>query len=385
MTSEVAEIVELSAQIASSRHVGRSNRLLTRRDRLFAAIDRHPDRLILLRALLDSPQREVRMAAAWRCGRGGALLEEAERAVTELAKKEGETGSQARNWLDARARMTAGKETSKIHKALPYDPAPPGCSHEMATALIARSLSRDRGAALNQLLARAIRLWPRAHAGDPRASRLGGLPMLPPGHAWPDFDGEPLLFLGQIDFAELCAAIGATPFPERGLLQFYGDHDEVMGCGPVGASAVFYFPDASVLQSTSMPIEDFFVLPRCDLDFFETIELPDPRDYRIAELNFASDEKKAYRDVRRALTALASHGEMYDRGSKLLGWPDLIQREVGEDSGVPGEQLLIQMGWWHDGAEHQCWGPGGLVYFILNQDAIAEARFDEAMMEMQCT
>ena len=42
------------------------------------------------------------------------------------------------------------------------------------------------------------------------ASRMGGLPDLPPGLAWPDFEGRPLEFLVQINFAETAAAASAT-------------------------------------------------------------------------------------------------------------------------------------------------------------------------------
>ncbi|HLH51137.1 MAG TPA: YwqG family protein [Roseiarcus sp.] len=289
------------------------------------------------------------------------------------------------DWLKARARIAVDQAEIPIRKLPGYDPAPPGTSYEEAADLIMRFLSNDRGQALIPLLKRAVRLWPCAHSGDPFVSCLGGLPVLPAGYAWPDFDGEPLLFLGQINFAELFAAIGNTPFPKRGLIQFYGDHDEVMGCGPVGFSAVFYFPDADALQPASAPIDDFLQLPRCGLNFFETIELPDPKSHRIAKLSFATDEAEAYRHLWLRLAMSASHGRTYDRESKLLGWPNLIQRDVGEDFGRCGQQLLVQMGWWHDGVEHHCWGPGGLVYFILNEEAIAEARFEEAVMEMQCT
>jgi hypothetical protein len=64
---ELAEIATLTAQIAATDHIGRRNRLLTQRNRLFDAIDAHPERLALLQALLKHSQPSVRMAAAWHC------------------------------------------------------------------------------------------------------------------------------------------------------------------------------------------------------------------------------------------------------------------------------------------------------------------------------
>jgi len=96
----IAEIASLNAQIAATDHVGRRNRLFKQRDRLFDAIDAHPERLALLRALLEQPQPSVRMAAAWRCAQRRVLLEEAKRAATELAERPKEIGQEARAWLD---------------------------------------------------------------------------------------------------------------------------------------------------------------------------------------------------------------------------------------------------------------------------------------------
>jgi len=388
MSGELDEIASLTAEIETTHHVGRRNRLMTRQGHVFDAIDADPERLALLRALLAHPEPAVRMAAAWRCGWRRILPEEAERTATELAERPGAVGRQARDWLDSRARMATYRWEAPPPKTLSYDPMPAGCSLEAATELIARSVSKQRARTLLPLLRRTIRIWPRARGDDPRASCFGGLPVLPPGHVWPSFEDEPLLFLGQINCSEVHAAIGPNPLPERGLLQFYGDHDEVTGSGPMGSGAVLCFPDPGALRPTPAPIRDFLELPRCGLDFYETVELPDPLSDVIAGLRLAPDEPKNYGDLRDKLMALSGNGGLWDRvPSKLLGWPDLIQRDLGADCGEPdaGRSLLLQIGWHHDGARWQDWGPGGLVYFILGRRAIEDARFDLAAMEMQCS
>jgi uncharacterized protein YwqG len=362
MTGEVEAIAEVTRQIAATDHIGRSNRLLAMRDRLFDAIDSHPDWLALRQAVLEHPQMAVRRAAAGRWPWPEATM------------------------LEIRARKAAGRRAAQeAPRTLNYEPRPRGCSLAEAEALIEQSLSKERADALLPLLLPAIRLWPCAHRGDSYASCFGGSPVLPRGHAWPCYEDEPLLFLGQINCADIHAAIGANPFPTHGLIQFYGDHDEVIGCGPAGSSSVVYFADIGPLQPAPAPIEDFFELPRCGLEFFRTAELPHPRSHAIARLGYSSEEQKGYNDLSRKLTTLGCSVKTYDRSSKLLGWPDLIQRDIGEDSGCVGEPLLIQFGWYHDGAEYQNWGPGGLVYFILSEKEIVEARFDRATMEMQCT
>lgn len=308
--------------------------------------------------------------------------------VTELAERLDEIGREARSWLESRTRMASEyRHEQPPPRVLNYYPMPEGRSRAAATELIKRSVSKERAQTLLPLLRRAIRLWPRTRADDPLASCFGGLPVLPPGYAWPSFEDEPLLFLGQINCAELHAAVGANPFPQRGLLQFYGDHDEVNGCGPTGDSAVLYFADAGALQPAAAPIQDFIELGRCGLGFYETVELPDPLSDVIAGLRLSPTEREDYRNLRGELMAPGAPGQMKEPPSKLLGWPDLIQCDLGEFSNQPrpGEALLLQIGWYHDGAEWQYWGPGGQVYFILNDEAIANARFDLAEMEMQCT
>ncbi len=388
MTVELAEIAALTAKMEATDHIGRHNRLFTRRSRLFDAIDADPERLALLRTLLEYPQSSVRMVAAWRCGWRQVLLDEAERVVTELAEQRDEIGREAQSWLESRTRMASEyRREQPPPRTLSYDSMPAGCSRAAATELISGSVPEERARTFLPLLRRAIRIWPRAHADDPGASCFGGLPMLPEGCAWPSCEDEPSLFLGQINCAELHAAVGANPFPKRGLLQFYGDHDEVNGCGPGGLSAVLYFPDLGALHPAPAPIVDFVELPGCGVEFYETVELPDPLSDLIARLQLSPGEKKAYADLRGKLAALGGDaGQWPDRPSKLLGWPDLIQRDLGEDFGEigAGEALFLQIGSYHDGAEWQDWGPGGLVYFILSETAIAEARFERAAMEMQC-
>ena len=58
MTDVIAEIAALTGQIAATSHVGRSNRLLRRLERLFDAIDARVDRLDLLRRERAAAERQ---------------------------------------------------------------------------------------------------------------------------------------------------------------------------------------------------------------------------------------------------------------------------------------------------------------------------------------
>jgi len=53
------------------------------------------------------------------------------------------------------------------------------------------------------------------------ASRLGGVPDLPPGTAWPDRDGVPMEFVAQIRLADLASLPAAARLPQDGSLVFF--------------------------------------------------------------------------------------------------------------------------------------------------------------------
>lgn len=61
----------------------------------------------------------------------------------------------------------------------------------------------------------------------PGASRIGGLPDLPPDVTWPEVDGCKPPFLAQLDLAALPRFEGA-PLPDSGWLALFGDGDELV-------------------------------------------------------------------------------------------------------------------------------------------------------------
>ena len=150
---------------------------------------------------------------------------------------------------------------------------------------------------------------------------------------------------------------------------------------------MFHFADEASLSRSPPPIEDFVVLPQCGLDFYVTTELPDPTREAIAALRLSPEGRRSHSDLKTALSVRAGDDRKFQRPSKLLGWPDLLQRDLGEDCGIAygGWKLLLQMGWWRDGVEAHSCGPGGLVNFILDEPGIVEARFAEAAMEARKT
>src|SRR5579859_156963 len=55
------------------------------------------------------------------------------------------------------------------------------------------------------------------------ASRLGGLPDLPPEEPWPAMKSAPMSFVGQIRLQDAHALDGGAALPAEGLLSFFYD------------------------------------------------------------------------------------------------------------------------------------------------------------------
>lgn len=133
--------------------------------------------------------------------------------------------------------------------------------------------------------------WRRAAVA---ASKIGGLPDLPPGFVWPpggdchaiyndDTGGTDRLagFMAQVNFAEIAHTQAAKDLPETGLLSFFCFQDiENDNPSAVGAKAIF-FPDPTGCAPTKPPqelTEGNTLMPACRLTFAETLDLPHADD-----------------------------------------------------------------------------------------------------------
>lgn len=78
----------------------------------------------------------------------------------------------------------------------------------------------------------AVRLRSCLAPADPLVggSRLGGRPDLPAGRRWPEWDGRPMAFLGQLRWDELAVALPDVGLPAEGLLLIFVGVDEDGWC-----------------------------------------------------------------------------------------------------------------------------------------------------------
>jgi len=236
----------------------------------------------------------------------------------------------------------------------------------------------------------AIGLWPqRSRADIPvTASCWGGTPLAPPDWQWPIFEDEPLLFIGQINCAELCGLPGAELLPLSGLLAFFGDFDAVMATRSE-IIAVYHWADVDSLVPAVAPIEPSMVFPSCALAMRPLLDLPHPFSRAVRELNLNKEQASRYFDE---WIAVRLHGipddiERHCSFSKLLGWPALLQNDLGffafEFEKDP--RLLLQVDHYSNGEERHDWGLAGSLYFMLPERNLRARRYSGCEFEIQLT
>jgi uncharacterized protein YwqG len=345
--------------------------------------------------------------------------------LRELALRKDEIGRDAQSSLDWRmtlSRITPSapveidslsSASSPRHSRLSGHDAPAGMSRAELESLLFDAFPREIAGALMALARPAIRVWPQplARASD-MGSRFGGLPMVqknwqwPTTEVWPKSAGlaflnksreergpmpeEPKWFLGQINCADLRGLPAAEGLlPDTGIFSFFGDSDLVTGCtGPYDLGGLYFFADDE-LEHRVEPVEDFKTLPICGLAFSSAIDLPDPFSGVIKSLVFDKPILDRYFEIHQTVSRHGVKADRYDTldHSKLFGWPDLIQRdlEVFRDDANAEGRLLLQIGFYDNGAESWDWGPGGLVYFAFSNAAFNAGECDACVCEMQCT
>lgn len=390
----VEAFVEAIRDYEAIDHIGRKNRLAKGRSRIIEAIEsRDGGRASLLKPLLEHPDPRVRLEAAY------AYREVDHEAfvsvLTELASLRDEIGQKARSGLE----FSAGHWSSVDAAREPYRPsesvfwrsrsAPPvGLNRADLEQKLRKAFPPELAAQIIARIRPAIGLWPQRPDGS-RAlgSRPGGMPCVPPGWSWPTCMTEPLCFLGQINCSELAGFSSAARLPNHGLLSFFGDFDEIHGCGPNGyeSPSAYYWPNPDALVLAEMPVEDFEPHPECALRFYETLDLPYFQSDAVEGMTFNEAQKDTYFEIwSQAQDQYGDPARRYGMDtSKLFGWPDLVQREL--EITYNGWPLLLQLGAYENGSETQDWGPGGLIYFTISPAHLASRQLEFAQLEMQCT
>ncbi len=375
-------------------HVGAANRHL---DKCRTIADEMKSRCggqpLFFLPLLRHPDPEVRYTAAQQFRHNDPGLFRS--TLVALQAEGGEIGRSATSSLDMPPPRPSVERLvlSADHPSFwqENNPPPPAMTVEEITTRL-RAICPAESEALLQLARPAIGLWPQRPRADlpVDGSRLGGMPHAPHGFAWPMAETEPMLFLGQINCADLKGLPGSGYFPSHGLLALFGDHDTINGCMFTAlGGAVRYWPQIDHLVPAIPPLELSDVFLVSELAFRPVVDMPHPDSEVVRAIIRDGTRIEKYRTFHEAMRLFGFPHTNYSYGfGKLLGWPHLVQNDELDfflDHADSPFRLLIQIDSYGDGKNHQGWGPGGSLYFMIPEDDFAAGRLEEAQLTGQFT
>lgn len=273
---------------------------------------------------------------------------------------------------------------------------------------------------------------------DVAASRMGGVPAVPPGFVWPQYTFKfseyrgkapnrsdepvtvPLSFLAQINMKDVAELDEENLLPKTGVLCFFYELNTMQwGFDPKdkGCARVFYFPNESELTRAEYPdgLEEECRFPEYALAFKKHVSLPGEYEYD-QYVDFENDEdddedENAYDECRVALgydeAELDEENEEYI--TKLLGYPDVIQNPMEEEceyvsrgfymgSCLPGLvpeerakveeaakewRLLFQMASVEEKDFDLMFDDVGSIYFWIKKEDLRNCNFDKAWLILQ--
>jgi uncharacterized protein YwqG len=295
--------------------------------------------------------------------------------------------------------------------------------HDILSALSNVGLGRIQADVL-KLIQESIRLTLHP-LGDtptpPGVSRLGGVPDLPVGVAWPAWKDAPMSFIGQVNLADLANFGPAQDLPKNGLLAFFYDSaQETYGADPAdhGGWSVIYFPPAPAQEggfhlfahATPHPLKPAPFPARlpagarftpCRLTFASEYTLPGAPSQYLPDLDWSKDEIERYEQFQAGFPSAEDRKTLHFR---MFGCPDQIQDDMQlqcalyangvspDDAAAPqvaaqaaarkaGWQLLLQVD--SDETIGMRWASYGMLYFWLEKEALQQCQFDRSWLVMQ--
>ncbi|MDP1848993.1 MAG: DUF1963 domain-containing protein [Solirubrobacteraceae bacterium] len=203
-------------------------------------------------------------------------------------------------------------------------------------------------------------------------SRLGGLPDLPADSTWPQREGRPMVFLAQVDLAEV--APHAEPdegLPAAGLLSLFVDGHEL----PEPGSWELRFTTPGVaLARLEAPVE------LAGYDRLAPVRLVPKR-----EMSWLPAQSNVLYLIGLQWPQISEYEEALDDWDerpihRMLGHPTLLQPPDPRDADFE-LRLLLQVD--YDDAAGWMWGDVGCLHVWIRRDDLAAGRFDRAVLEAQ--
>jgi uncharacterized protein YwqG len=236
------------------------------------------------------------------------------------------------------------------------------------------------------------------------ASKLGGMPDLPPGFEWPQWKKLPQSFIAQIRLEDAQPYDVDKVLPPKGMLWFFYDAtQETYGDDPndKGAWLVLFKEDnLDALQPASAPA----TLPAksrfkpCSIRFAQEITLPQQPDLLLPNFDWTDEEQQKYEDLLSTFPDPADHKKLHNR---MLGNSDTLQDDMHLQSqlysngitdmddprveelskGANDWLLLLQVD-----SDHQAgmrWASTGMLYYWIKKEDLQAHNFGQTWLVLQ--
>ena len=246
------------------------------------------------------------------------------------------------------------------------------------------------------------------------ASKLGGLPHLPPEISWPRMEvvDLPLGFLCQINLAEVKPFDTEGLLPESGMLYFFYDCSEdgmPWGFDPQDKDGwkVLYYDgpmDALLLaeapvdldevgepfQPSALTFDTRWELPDPFSAFCEQMELDEETEERLDQLYDECMDEETFAQTNKLLghsdniqSSMEDECEMLRAGISAVSPEDYATaHEQGIGERFARWRLLLQL----DSNEEigMMWGDSGKLYFWIPEEELKARKFEDVWMILQC-
>jgi uncharacterized protein YwqG len=235
------------------------------------------------------------------------------------------------------------------------------------------------------------------------ASRIGGVPDVPPDFKWPERNEVPQSFIAQLYLEEVHPYDIHGVLPSRGMLWFFYDaKQETYGADPAdrGGWRVMFSDDYSELQRIAvpdkLPAESQF--KACSVSFASEATLSQSPQLDIPDFDWTDDEVQKYETLLSTFPTPEEHGAVRHQ---LLGNPQTIQDDMRLEcqlashgvtdindpqakelsKGASEWQLLLQIDTDEDMGMR--WGDAGMIYYWLRASDLQKRAFYDVWLVLQ--
>lgn len=235
------------------------------------------------------------------------------------------------------------------------------------------------------------------------ASRIGGVPDVPPDFKWPERNGVPQSFIAQLALEEVHPYDTQGMLPERGILWFFYDaKQETYGADPAdrGGWQVIFREDYPGLQRiaapAALPSESQFKAAL--VSFANEVTLSQSPKLDVPNFDWTDDEVQKYETLLSSFPSQEEHSAVHHQ---LLGNPQTIQDDMRLEcqlaangvtdindprakelsKGANEWQLLLQID--SDDEIGMKWGDAGMIYYWLKSSDLKKSGFGNAWLVLQ--